>query len=83
MSSHEQQYGEIPWRIKEDAGFPANYYELSYEQRVLVDLLLDKSVEMSDTITKLEEEIAITDKLIDQLEGKIFDLENQLEKKSD
>lgn len=83
MSSHEQQYGEIPWRIKEDTGFPANYYELSYEQRVLVDLLLDKSVEMSDTITKLEEEIAITDKLIDQLEGKIFDLENQLEKKSD
>lgn len=83
MSSHEQQYGEIPWRIKEDAGFPANYYELSYEQRVLVDLLLDKSVEMSDTITKLEEEIAITDKLIDKLEGKIFDLENQLEKKSD
>jgi len=83
VSSHEQQYGEIPWRIKEDAGFPANYYELSYEQRVLVDLLLDKSVEMSDTITKLEEEIAITDKLIDKLEGKIFDLENQLEKKSD
>ncbi len=83
MSSHEQQYGEIPWRIKEDAGFPANYYELSYEQRVLVDLLLDKSVEMSDTINKLEEEIAITDKLIDKLEGKIFDLENQLEKKSD
>tara|TARA_Y100001938_G_C7985488_1_gene376673 strand:- start:537 stop:788 length:252 start_codon:yes stop_codon:yes gene_type:complete len=83
VSSHEQQYGEIPWRIKEDAGFPANYYELSYEQRVLVDLLLDKSVEMSDTINKLEEEIAITDKLIDKLEGKIFDLENQLEKKSD
>ena len=83
MSSHEQQYGEIPWRIKEDAGFPANYYELSYEQRVLVDLLLDKSVEMSDTITKMEEEIEISDKLIDKLEGKIFDLENQLEKKSD
>ena len=83
MSNHEQQYGEIPWRVKEDAGFAPNYYELSYEQRVLVDLLLDKSVEMSDTITKLEEEIAITDKLIDKLEGKIFDLENQLEKKSD
>ena len=83
MSSHEQQYGEIPWLIKEDAGFAPNYYELSYEQRVLVDLLLDKSVEMSDTITKLEEEIEITDKLIDKLEGKIFDLESQLEKKSD
>lgn len=83
MSSHEQQYGETPWRVKEDAGFPANYYELSYEQRVLVDLLLDKSVEMSDTITKLEEEIELGDKLINQLEGKIEDLENQLEKKSD
>ena len=83
MSSHEQQYGEIPWRIKEDAGFAPNYYELSYEQRVLVDLLLDKSVEMSDTITKLEEEIEISDKLIDNLEIKILDLESQLEKKSD
>ena len=83
MSSHEQQYGEIPWRIKEDAGFAPNYYELSYEQRVLVDLLLDKSVEMSDTITKLEEEIEISDKLIDNLEVKILDLESQLEKKSD
>ena len=83
MSSHEQQYGEIPWRIKEDAGFAPIYYELSYEQRVLVDLLLDKSVEMSDTITKLEEEIEISDKLIDKLEVKILDLESQLEKKSD
>ena len=83
MSSHEQQYGEIPWRIKEDAGFAPNYYELSYEQRVLVDLLLDKTVEMSDTITKLEEEIEISDTLIDNLEVKILDLESQLEKKSD
>jgi len=52
-------YDLIPLHIKDGAGFPFHYYELSIEQRFLVDSLLeiryDESVE---EVTRLAEEMA-------------------------
>ena len=74
MSSSEEKFGEIPWRIKEDAGFPINYYQLSYEQQVFVDHLLDKVVEMGDTIEKLEKTNEEFEETIEDLEVKLEEL---------
>lgn len=74
MSSSEEQYGEIPWRVKEDVGFPPQYYNLSYEQQVFVDHLLDKVVEMSDTIEKLEKANNDLEETIEELEEKLEEL---------
>ena len=58
MNNNEEEYENIPWRIKEDLGFSSNYYQLSYEQKVFVDYLLDKVVEIRDNIERLEDELS-------------------------
>ena len=95
MSNNEQEYDEIPWRVKEDIGFPSQYFTLSYEQRNFIDYLLDKLVEMGHNIESLEAEIevdqssmaAVEDlnvemvEQIHQLENEIKSLKDELEKK--
>ena len=96
MSNNEQEYEEIPWRVKEDIGFPSQYFTLSYEQRNFIDYLLDKLVEMGHNIESLEAEIesdqsamaAVEDlnvemvEQIHQLENEIKSLKDELEEEN-
>ena len=72
------EYDNIPWRIKEDLGYPNNYYQLSYEQQVFIDYLLDKVVEISHTIERLEEEIEVTSAEIEEDQKTLGDVEEHL-----
>ena len=78
MSSNAEEYDNIPWRIKEDLGYPNNYYQLSYEQQVFIDYLLDKVVEISHTIERLEEEIEVTSAEIEEDQKTLGDVEDAL-----
>ena len=78
MSSNAEEYDNIPWRIKEDLGYPNNYYQLSYEQQVFIDYLLDKVVEISHTIERLEEEMDVTSAEIEEDQKTLGDVEEAL-----
>lgn len=90
MSNNEQEYDEIPWRVKEDIGFPSQYFTLSYEQRNFIDYLLDKLVEMGHNIESLEAEIesdqsamaAVEDLNVEMVE-QIHQLENEIKSLKD
>ena len=90
MSNNEQEYEEIPWRVKEDIGFPSQYFTLSYEQRNFIDYLLDKLVEMGHNIESLEAEIesdqsamaAVEDLNVEMVE-QIHQLENEIKSLKD
>jgi hypothetical protein len=79
MSNNEEEYDNIPWRIKEDLGYPSNYYQLSYEQKVFIDYLLDKVVEMSDNIESLETEIEADQRTLATVEEMNVELEHKIE----
>jgi len=79
MSNNEEEYNNIPWRIKEDLGYPNNYYQLSYEQKVFIDYLLDKVVEMSDNIESLETEIEADQRTLATVEEMNVELEHKIE----
>tara|TARA_R110000765_G_scaffold402238_2_gene497965 strand:- start:175 stop:582 length:408 start_codon:yes stop_codon:yes gene_type:complete len=95
MTNNEQEYDEIPWRVKEDVGFPSQYFALSYEQQNFIDYLLDKLVEMGHNIESLETEIEVDQSAmaavedlnvemveqIHQLENETKLLKDELEKK--
>ena len=78
MSSNAEEYDNIPWRIKEDLGYPNNYYQLSYEQQVFIDYLLDKVVEISDNIERLEAEIDVASAEIEEDQKTLGDVEDAL-----
>ena len=91
MNNNEEEYENIPWRIKEDLGFSSNYYQLSYEQKVFVDYLLDKVVEIRDNIERLEDELSAeieadqktlgdVEEINTELKNQIKRLQEQLEK---
>jgi len=79
MSNNEQEYDQIPWRFREDAGFPSHYYQLSYEQKIFIDYMLDKSEEMSDNIESLEAEIEADQKTLAAVEEMNVELEHKIE----
>ena len=83
--TNEQEYDEIPWRVKEDIGFPSHYFELSYGQRNFIDYLLDKVVEMGHNVESLEMELesdqsamASLEELNVEMVEKIHKLENEI-----
>ena len=78
MSNNEQEYDHIPWRVREDLGFPSHYFQLSYEQRIFIDYLLDKVVEMSDNIESLEREIEADQKILAAVEEMNVELEHKI-----
>jgi predicted transcriptional regulator len=41
MSEKIEHYNWIPYHIKENAGYPVHYYELTIDQKFLVDKLLE------------------------------------------
>ena len=41
MSEKIEHYNWIPYHLKENAGFPFHYYELTIDQKFLVDMLLE------------------------------------------
>ena len=79
MNNNEQEYDHIPWRLREDLGFPSHYYQLSYEQKIFIDYLLDKVVEMSDNIESLETEIEADQKILSAVEEMNVELEHKIE----
>ena len=78
MTNNEQEYDEIPWRVKEDVGFPSHYFELSYEQRNFIDYLLDKLVEMGHNVESLETEIEVDQSTLGSLEDLNVEMVEQI-----
>tara|TARA_R110002020_G_scaffold209266_1_gene415246 strand:- start:216 stop:515 length:300 start_codon:yes stop_codon:yes gene_type:complete len=78
MTNNEQEYDEIPWRVKEDVGFPSHYFELSYEQRNFIDYLLDKLVEMGHNVESLETEIESDQSAMGSLEDLNVEMVEQI-----
>jgi len=78
MSNNEQEYDQIPWRLRDDIGFPSHYYQLSYQQKIFIDYLLDKVVEMSDNIESLETEIEVDQKTLAAVEEMNVELEHKI-----
>ena len=66
-------------RLREDIGFPSHYYQLSYQQKIFIDYLLDKVVEMSDNIESLETEIEADQKILSAVEEMNVELEHKIE----
>jgi len=78
MSNNEQEYDHIPWRLREDIGFPSHYYQLSYDQKIFIDYLLDTAIETSDNIKSLEEEIETDQEMLAAVEEMNVGLEHEI-----
>jgi hypothetical protein len=59
-------YQEIPWQLLENAGFPVNYYDLSFDQQRLIDFLIEDSAIATTKAVDLENENAILEEHIQE-----------------
>ena len=68
MKNPEQIYEKVPFCEKENAGFPHFYYDLSVDQRFLVDRLVELSynnTDYSDLIDNLQYVKGEIDNIVD------------------
>ena len=65
----EKGYEDMPYHIKENAGFPLRYYDLSVDQRFFVDSMFDSCYNIVTTEPEVNEEIENLKDLVEEIQN--------------